>query len=118
MKCMQGKNLDTEESGFDVVKHKHLLMLVHAPTNYEAGDIILSMALGFYEFAQTFELVCALSFSHPKYLPNSGVEEHSYFEQFGKGHFDNDCFKNCGCFKTFLMALYLLFLYTSPASPK
>ena len=33
-------NVDTEESGFDVVKHKHLLMLVHAPTNYEAGDII------------------------------------------------------------------------------
>ena len=75
MKRIWGENVDTEESGFDVVKHKHLLMLVHAPTNYEAGDIISSMALGFYEFAQTFVLGCALSFSHPKYLPNSGVEE-------------------------------------------
>ncbi len=102
---MWGKNVDTEESGFDIVKHKHLLMLVHAPTNYEEGDIITSMALGFYEFAQTFQLVCDLSFSHLKYLPNSGVEECLYFKQFGKGHFDNDRFQNCGCFKTFLVAL-------------
>ncbi len=80
-------------------------MLVHAPTNYEAGDIKSSMALDFYDFGQTFEFVCALSFSHPKYLPNSGVEECLYFEQLGKGHFDDDRFKNCGCFKTFLVAL-------------
>ena len=52
--------------------------------------------------------------SHPKSLPNRGVEECSYFEQFGKGHFDNDRFKNCGCFKTFLVALSHLFLYIPP----
>ena len=114
MKRIWGKNVDTEESSFDVVKHKHFLMLVHALTNYEAGDIISSMALCFYEFAQTFELVCALSFSQPKYLPNSGLEEYLYFEQFGKGCFDDDRFKNCGCFKTFLVALSHLFLYISP----
>ena len=34
------KNVDAEENGFDGVKRKHLLMLVHAPMNYEAGDII------------------------------------------------------------------------------
>lgn len=97
-----------------VVKHKHLLMLVHALTNFEAGDNISSMALSFHEFAQTFELFCALSFSHPKYLPSSGVEESLYFEQFGKGHSDDDCFKNVGCFKTVLVALSHLSLYISP----
>ena len=36
-----------------------------------------------------------------------------FVAQFGKGHFDNDRFKNCGCFKAFLVALSDLLLYIS-----
>ena len=57
-------SLQKVKDDYDVVKHKHLLLLVHAPTNYEVGELIsLMMELGFYDFMQMFDLVCALSFS-------------------------------------------------------
>ena len=103
--------VDVEEKDVDIVAQKYLLMLVHAPTLFEADEIIASMSLGFDEFEQEFEVVCALAFSPPSQLPNRGGEEFSYFEQFGKGRFDDNRYNNCGCFKTFFMALAQLFLY-------
>ena len=76
-----------EEKDVDIVAQKYLLMLV--------------------------QVVCALAFSTPSQLPNRGGEEFSYFEQFGKGRFDDNRYNNCGCFKTFVMALAQLFLYQS-----
>ena len=105
--------VDTGEDGFNVMKHKHLLMLVHAPTHFDAEEVISSMEHGFYEFEQKFEVVCAMSFSHPKSHPNMVAKEFSYFEQFGRGQFDDNRYKDCGCFKTFLTALAQLFLYQS-----
>lgn len=40
-------------------------MLVNAPTNYDVGDVVSLMELGFLEFMQKFDMVCALSCSHP-----------------------------------------------------
>ena len=60
-------------------------MLVHAPTFFEADEMIASMSLGFDEFEQEFEVICALAFSPPSQLLNRGGEEFSYYEQFGKG---------------------------------
>jgi hypothetical protein len=74
-----------EEKDVDIVAQKYLLMLVHAPTFFEADEIIASMSLGFDEFEQEFEVVCALAFSPPSQLPHKGGEDFSYFEQFGKG---------------------------------
>jgi hypothetical protein len=71
------------------------------------------MSLGFDEFEQEFEVVCALAFSPPSQLPNRGGEEFSYFKQFGKGRFDDNRYTNLGCFKTFVMALAQLFLFKS-----
>ena len=78
------------------------------------GELILSVAFHFHDFAQNLDMVCALSFSHPKSLPNRGAEEYSYFEQFGKGQFDDGRKNNFGCLKTFVTALSHLFLYISP----
>ena len=56
------RRTDSVKDDYDVVKHKHLLLLVHAPTNYEVGEVISLMELGFYDFMQMFDLVCALFF--------------------------------------------------------
>jgi hypothetical protein len=64
-------------------------MSVHAPTLIEADEIIASLLLGFDEFEQEFEVVCALAFSPPNSLPNRGSKDFSYFEQFCKGLHDN-----------------------------
>ena len=107
------KLVDMEEEHVDIVAQKHLLMFVHAPTQFEVDEIISSMSVGFHEFEQKFEVVCALSFSPPKSLPNTGNEEFSYFRQFGEGLYDDNQYSNCGCLKTFIMALAQLFLYQS-----
>ncbi len=78
-------SVDTGEEGFDIMKHKHLLMLVHTPSQLDAEEINIIIEHGFYEFEQKFEVVCAMSFSHPKSHPNMVAKEFSYFEQFGKG---------------------------------
>jgi hypothetical protein len=75
-------------------------------------EIIASLSLGFNEFEQEFEVVCALIFSPPNSLPNIGGKEFSYFKQFGKGQFDDNRYNNCNC-RTFVMALAQLFLYKS-----
>ena len=64
-----------DKAEVDIIAQKHLLMFVHAPMQYEVDEIIPSMSVGFHEFEQKFEVVCALSFSPPKSLPNRGVEE-------------------------------------------
>ena len=66
------KLVDVEEMGVNIATHKYLLMFVHAPTLFEADEIIASMSLGFDEFEQEFEVVCALAFSPPGQLPNRG----------------------------------------------
>jgi len=81
------KLIASEEEVVDVVTHKHLLMLVHAPMQFEVDEINSSSSLGFREFEQEFEVVCALSFSPPKSHPNKGDKEFSYFKQFGKAPF-------------------------------
>ena len=79
------KLVDVEEKGVNIAVQKYLLMFVHAPTLFEANEIIASMSLGFNEFEQEFEVFCALASSPPSQLPNRGGEEFSYFKQFGKG---------------------------------
>ena len=79
------KLVDMKEKHVNIVAQKHLLMFVHARMQYEMDEIISSMSVGFHEFEQKFEVVCALSFSPPKSLPNRGDKEFTYFEQFGKG---------------------------------
>ena len=63
---------------------------MHAPTLFEADEIIASMSLVFNEFEQEFEVVWALTFSPPNSLSSRGGKEFSYFEQFGKGQFDDN----------------------------
>ncbi len=36
------RRTDSVKDDYDVVKHKHLLLLVHAPTNYEVGSDIIN----------------------------------------------------------------------------
>ena len=116
------RRMDSDKDDYDVVKHKHLLLLVHAPTNYEVGEVISLMELGFYDFMQTFDLVCALSFSHPNTLKKQSLEESSYFELFGKGRMYDDRYNSCGSLKTFVTSLSQLFLcihydeYTFPGN--
>lgn len=105
--------VDMEEKDVDIVAQKHLLMLMHAPMQFKVDEIISSMSLGFDEFEQEFEVVCALSFSPPNSLPNRGDKEFSYFKQFGKGQFDCNRHNDCSCLKTFVMALVQLFLNQS-----
>ena len=76
--------VDVEEKDVDIVAQKYLLMLVHALTLFEADEIIASMSLGFDEFEQEFEVVCALAFSPPSQLPNRGGEEFSYLNNLAK----------------------------------
>jgi len=104
------RRMASDKDDYDVVKHKHLLLLVHAPTNYEVGEVISLMELGFYDFMQTFDLVCALSFSHPNTLKKQSLEESSYFELFGKGRMYDDRYNSCGSLKTFVTSLSQLFL--------
>jgi hypothetical protein len=106
------KLVDVEEKDVDIVAQKYVLMLVHALTLFEVDEIIASLSLGFNEFEQEFEVVCALIFSPPNSLPNIGGKEFSYFKQFGKGQFDDNRYNNCNC-RTFVMALAQLFLYKS-----
>jgi hypothetical protein len=73
------KLVDMEEEHVNIVAQKHLLMFVHALMQCEVDEIISSMSVGFHEFEQKFEVVCALSFSPPKSLPNTGNKEFSYF---------------------------------------
>ena len=66
-----GGKSQKEKDDFDDVEHKHFLMSVHAPTYFEAGELISSMAFGLHEFAQNVDMVCTLSFSHPN-TPKQG----------------------------------------------
>ncbi len=72
--------VDVEEKDVDIAAKKYFLMLVHARTLFEADEIIASMSLGFDEFEQEFEVVCALAFSSPNPLLNRDGKEMSCFD--------------------------------------
>ena len=119
------KKLDvTDEEGVDIVKHKHLLMFVHAPTQFEVSELIALIELGFHKIEQEFKVVCAKSFSPPTELLL--IQRHGelsyfnqYFKQFGKGQLDNERYNDCkrhlsliwlGYFCVIMMVNWQLFL--------
>jgi hypothetical protein len=59
-----------DKNEFDMATNKYLLMLVHAPMQFQPEEIVSSVELGFHEFEQRFEVVYALSFSPLSSLPN------------------------------------------------
>ena len=44
------RRTDSVKDDYDVVKLQHLLLLIHALTNYEVGEVISLMELGFHDF--------------------------------------------------------------------
>jgi hypothetical protein len=86
-------------------------MLVHAPSQFQPGEIISSVELGFSKFEQKFEVVCALSFSSLLgfHHQNDGVS--SYFKLFGKGIFDYNKYEDCGSLEALFTALAKSFLH-------
>jgi hypothetical protein len=54
-----GRRVNVEDNVIDMSMNKHLLMIVHASLQFKPGEIISSVELGFFEFEQKFEVVCA-----------------------------------------------------------
>jgi hypothetical protein len=46
-----------EGNDIDMPTNKHLLMLVHTPSQFQPGEIISTIELGFNKFEQKFEVV-------------------------------------------------------------
>jgi hypothetical protein len=88
-------------------------MLVHAPMHFQPEEIVSSVELGFHEFEQSFEVVCALSFSPLSSLPNQSDQVSAYFEMFSKVSLDDNKYKDCGSLEIFFSALAKLFLCRS-----
>ena len=86
-------------------------MLVHAPSQFEPGEIISSVELGFSEFEQKFEMVCALSFSSLSGFRHQNDEVFLYFKLFGKGILDYNKYEDCGSLEALFTSLAKSFLH-------